>query len=62
MAPSIEPTGLIAPYGGELVDLVAPPERFAEPQGPRGPTGQHSAVRTSDLRSRAARDGGVLTA
>ena len=30
MAPSIEQTGLIAPYGGELVDLVAPPERFAE--------------------------------
>ena len=30
MAPSIEETGLIAPYGGELVDLVAPQERFAE--------------------------------
>ena len=30
MAPSIERTGLITPYGGELVDLVAPQERFAE--------------------------------
>ena len=30
MAPSIEQTGLIAPYGGELVDLVAPQERFAD--------------------------------
>ena len=30
MALSIERTGLIAPYGGELVDLVAPQERFAE--------------------------------
>ena len=30
MAPSIEETGLIAPYGGELVDLVAPRERFDE--------------------------------
>ena len=30
MAPSIEQTGLIAPYGGELVDLVAPQERFDE--------------------------------
>ena len=30
MAPSIEETGLIAPYGGELVDLVAPQERFAD--------------------------------